>query len=287
MELFRALAVLAEAPRPETAAIAQALGLPGVPGASAFTDLFVFQLNPCASVYTGAEGALGGEARDRVAGFWRALQLDPPAEPDHLSALLGLYAELDDRERDARDEPARAAWRHARQSLLWEHLASWLGPYLACVERIAPAPYVSWARLVRMALWSEVEAMTAPTSLPLHLRAAPDLPEVEADAGTWLEALLAPVRSGVVITRADLARAATDLGLGLRAGERRYALRALFEQDAGRMVRWLAREAERAAEAYDVEAVPLRLIARFWAARARRTAQALMTGQTREAFDGR
>jgi sulfite exporter TauE/SafE len=35
---------------------------------------------------------LGGAARERVAGFWRAVGLVPPPEPDHLAALLGLAA---------------------------------------------------------------------------------------------------------------------------------------------------------------------------------------------------
>ena len=87
MELFRALAVLAEPPRAETAHLAVALELGAVPEASEYTDLFVFQLYPYASVYLGAEGMLGGEARDRIAGFWRALGQVPPAEPDHLAVM--------------------------------------------------------------------------------------------------------------------------------------------------------------------------------------------------------
>src|SRR4029453_9462546 len=95
MELFRALAVLVEPPdRPGAARVAEALGLGGAPEASAYTELFVFQLYPYASVYLGAEGMLGGEARDRVAGFWRALSLVPPAEADHLALMLALYARL-------------------------------------------------------------------------------------------------------------------------------------------------------------------------------------------------
>ena len=44
---------------------------------------------------------LGGEARDRIAGFWRALGLVPPPEPDHLAVMLGLYA----------GQPGARAWR--------------------------------------------------------------------------------------------------------------------------------------------------------------------------------
>ena len=95
MELFRALAVLAEPPeRPEVARLAELLDLGEPPSASEYTETFVFQLYPYASVYLGAEGMLGGEARDRVAGFLSALGLAPPHEPDHLSTLLATYAQL-------------------------------------------------------------------------------------------------------------------------------------------------------------------------------------------------
>ena len=40
---------------------------------------------------------MGGLARERIAGFWNAVGLTPPPEPDHLAALLGLYASLTER----------------------------------------------------------------------------------------------------------------------------------------------------------------------------------------------
>src|SRR3982750_3893746 len=94
MELFRALAVIAEPPTTATEQVAAALGLGPPADASAYTELFLLQLYPYASVYLGAEGMLGGEARDRVAGFWRALGETPPVEPDHLAVMLALYARL-------------------------------------------------------------------------------------------------------------------------------------------------------------------------------------------------
>ena len=115
--------------------MAEALGLGEPPAAADHDDLFTFQLYPYASVYLGAEGMLGGEARDRVAGFWRALGQTPPAEPDHLSVLLALYARLGELEAAAGEPEAAERWRHARKALLWEHLASWLPAYLAKLSR--------------------------------------------------------------------------------------------------------------------------------------------------------
>ncbi len=95
MELFRALAVLVEPPDREGAGrVAEALGFGGLPAPSEHTELFAFQLYPYASVYVGAEGMMGGEARDRVADFLSVLGMRAPTEPDHLQVMLGLYSLL-------------------------------------------------------------------------------------------------------------------------------------------------------------------------------------------------
>ena len=64
MELFRALAVLAEPPTLRSARVAEALELGVLPTAEEYTELFIFQLCPYASVYLGAEGMIGGEANE-------------------------------------------------------------------------------------------------------------------------------------------------------------------------------------------------------------------------------
>ena len=266
MELLRALAWYCEAPdlHPPRSArgsrvVAAALEL-ALPTAAEHTELFGFQLYPYASVYTGAEGLLGGEARDRVAGFWRALGVTPPAEPDHLASLLGLHAAL------AGEAGERA--RHSRHALLWEHLLSWLPPWLARLAELAPPSYAGWGSLVRDALLAEVEELGPPAATPLHLRLAPP-----PGGG---EVLLVAVQSGVVLTRADLARAARDLGLGLRQGERRFILDALVAQDATAVLNWLAREAGRQAALYRSAPAAWRPVVDHWASRAESTAGALL-----------
>jgi TorA maturation chaperone TorD len=254
-ELLRALAAHCAAPSP---AVAAALELP-VPTAAEHTELFAFQLYPYASVYCGAEGLLGGEARDRVAGFWRAVGAAPPAEPDHLATLLGLHAAL-------ADGPGARA-RHARHALLWEHLLSWLPAWLARLPAIAPAPYVRWGSLLTAALVAEAEELGPPAAPPLHLRLAPP-PD---GAG----ALLAAVRSGVVLTRADLARAGRELGLGVRQGERRFILEALLAQEPAAILEWLAGEAGRQAAALRSAPVAWLPVVEHWAGRAEATAAAL------------
>lgn len=242
--LLRALADLAARPHVGTAAVAEALELPRPPTATEHTDLFDFQVYPYASVHLGEEGMLGGDARDRIAGFLRALDVTPPPEPDHLVVLLHAYTDLTDL---AASGAPRAD--HARRVLLHEHLGSWVGRFLARVVELGAEPLRAWSRLTVATLAAELAQHGPPPELPPALREVPPLPEPEdATAADWTQGLLAPARSGLVIARADLSRAAHELGLGTRVGERAFVLRALLDQDARAVLGWLAREAYRQAE---------------------------------------
>jgi TorA maturation chaperone TorD len=267
MELFRALAVFAEPPAPESAPVARALELGELPAASEYTEVFVFQLYPYASVYLGAEGMLGGEARDLVAGFWRALGQTPPAEPDHLSVMLALYAELRELETNEHDDARRASWRRARRAYLWEHLLSWLPAYLSKLEEIAPPFYRRWAELLLDALLEEARATLEPQpQLSLHLRreVAGLVDPRAGETKEFLQTLLSPARSGMIIVRSDLARAARELELGLRIGERKYVLESLLAQDARGVLGWLAQEARAWGARHRKQGDPLGEIARAW-----------------------
>ncbi|MGH9038932.1 MAG: molecular chaperone TorD family protein [Acidimicrobiia bacterium] len=260
-ELFRALAVVCEDATPDHVRIAEAVGLP--PGSRAeHTETFILELPPYASVHLGAEGMLGGEAGDRVAGFWRAVGLMPPAEPDHLAALLGLYAAL-----AQSDEMG-----HARRALLWEHVLPWVPAYLTKLSAIAPASYAAWGDLLADMLRAEAAAGRPDTGLPLHLREAPPPIDPEEGLDDFLAGLLAPIRSGMIITRTDLGLAANALGLGLRQGERRYALKALLSQDAAATLGFLAGVADAWIEEHERSEPWLGDISRFWCSRAKITA---------------
>ncbi|MDT5060523.1 MAG: hypothetical protein QOH63_982 [Acidobacteriota bacterium] len=245
MELFRALAVLAEPPTVKGARVAEALELGELPTADEYTELFIFQLYPYASVYLGAEGMIGGEARDRVAGFWRALGQLPPAEPDHLSVMLALYARLVELETGESDAGRRESWRNARKAFLWEHLVSWLpAVYLTKLIGIASPFYSRWGTLLMRALMEEAATVGQQERLSLHLRDAPGLIDPRSNTlEEFLQSLLTPVRSGGILTRADLTRGARKLGLGLRMGERKFILKAMFAQDAPGVFDWLIEEA--------------------------------------------
>jgi TorA maturation chaperone TorD len=276
MELFRALASLVEPPDEAAGRVAAALGLGPAPGAAEHTEVFVFQLYPYASVYLGAEGMLGGEARDRVAGFWRALGQSPPAEADHLSVMLALYARLCELEAEAADARAREGWRGARKAFLWEHLLSWLPAYLAKLEETGAHFYRGWARVLAAALAGEAAGVGPQATLAIHLREHRPVADPRASsADEFVASLLAPARSGLILVRADLARAARELDLAPRPGGRAFVLKSLMGQDARAVLGRLAREAEAWAARHASAVATYGAPAEAWEVRAAHTARLL------------
>ena len=277
MELFRALAIFAEPPTTKAERVAEALELEALPGADEYTEIFIFQLPPYASIYLGAEGMIGGEARDRVAGFWRAIGETPPAEPDHLSVMLALYARLVELEVEESNVRRREGWRAARKAFFWEHLASWLFVYLIKLADTASQFYKRWSTTLQLALMEEAMILGDQERLPLHLREAPALIDPRSSgAEEFLQSLLTPVRSGIIVTRADLTRAARDIGLSLRMGERKFILKALFAQDANRMFDWLIVEAANWTRQHQgIQRGMLEEITKWWQQRAEATAALL------------
>ena len=109
--------------------------------------------------------------------------------------------------------------------------------------------------------------------LPVHLLMAPPLPDPRVDGGAGFAALLlAPVRSGMIVTRRDLGELGRSLGLGLRVGERRFILEHLLAQDAPGVLGGLSGLAAIAEARHADRRAALGPVADFWAARARTTA---------------
>lgn len=239
MEIFRALGALVEAPRSGLELVASSLELGELPSVHEHTELFALQLVPFASIYLDEEGRIGGEARDRICGFWRALDVDPAGEADHLTVLLSSYAELSEAERRATSAPEARARSHHREVFLREHLVSWLPAYLIKLREIAPPFYRRWSDLLRDALGRELERRPAKSVPSVHHRLTQDVSPSGDDSEDLLSSLLAPIRSGFILTRSDLAGASRALGIGSRLGERRFMLEAMLRQDptglAGRL----------------------------------------------------
>ncbi len=238
-ELLRALGAALVTPPPANQEVTRALGLPVLSGVD-HTDAFVLTAPPHAAIHLGPEGKLGGEGLDRVAGFWRALGLVPPEDADHLGVLLMLYAELGEAEAAAGGERSRAQLHVARAALLHEHLWSWTPGYLAAVRALDIPSVSAWAELTSETLLRESAEIDPPDLLPLALRTAPVGIQPSDSFEEVLDALVTPVRSGIILTQRDLGRAAAALGVGYRHGERRYALKAMLDQDKPATIRWLA-----------------------------------------------
>jgi hypothetical protein len=273
-ELLVALGAICDSPeaaRPATSA----LGLAPV-GADVHTSVFVLNCPPYASIHLGVEGQLGGEAADRAAGFWRVLGLTVPAEPDHLASLLALYAELGAAAAGAAAPKTRRAVEIARNALLWEHLWPWVPGYCHAVSDLGCDGLAGWAATLRAVLTADLAELLAGAeggpcaSLPLALRAAPAPLDDDAGLNGVLDALVAPLRTGIVLTRDSVARACRTVGVGLRIGERRFALRAMLEQDPAGTLGWLDDEAQRWAERHQRAGTDL--ASRWWAQRAAATA---------------
>lgn len=271
-ELLRALGAVADSPA-AARCVGPALGLDPVSDAE-HTEAFVLNCPPYAAIYLGPQGAIGGEGADRVAGFWRAIGIVPPAEPDHLAALLGLYARLGEAAAGARRPATAAALAQSRAVLFWEHLWPWLPAYLDAVTDVAVPSLTSWADLVRRALAAESGELPPCPRQPLALREAPPGAQPATGPGDLVELLTIPVRSGLILTRRRLAEGAGRAGVGFRIGERRFALRAMLEQDPRATVAWLAGEAGRWQRRHRDRA-PGDQVTGWWAARAARTGQVL------------
>jgi hypothetical protein len=271
-ELLRALGAVAGDPADARTAAA-ALGLPGC-GNAEHADVFVFNCPPYASVYLGAEGGLGGEGADRVAGFWRAIGLDS-GDPDHLTSLLSLYASLGEAGAEARTARTAAALNQMRRALFDEHLWPWLPGYLSAVTDLGVGALAAWAELTLRAVKRERGRGGAGLGgLPLALREAPAPAGGDGGVGELLGGLVVPVRSGLILTRRVVASGAGQVGAGHRIGERRFALRAMLESEPDRTASWLGQEAERWSRRH------LRIAAgdpvqRWWADRAAATARVL------------
>ena len=183
-----------------------------------------------------------------MGGFWRALGLTAPEDADHLGALLMLYAELGLAESLATNERSIEQLRTSRQALLHEHLWPWLPAYLHAVSELQVSSLAEWATLAQAAVLEEHDRSTPAPLLPLALREAPQALAGGDSVDDLLDAMVAPVRSGVVLTQRDLRAGAAVAGVGFRRGERRFALRAMLEQDAAATLGWLAQRARSWAE---------------------------------------
>jgi len=122
-------------------------------------------------------------------------------------------------------------------------------------------------------LRAEVADTKLPDLLPLALREATAPLSVQSSLDDALDAIVTPVRTGVVLTQRDLHAGARSAGVGFRRGERRYALRAMMQQDAAATMRWLLGHARAWVEVHDRSGEDS--TSQWWQDRARHTVRTL------------
>ncbi len=278
-ELLRALGAVCLQPPPASDQLCDALGIARWQRAE-HTGVFVLDLSPHSSIYLGAEGGIGGIAAETAAGIWRTLGLKPPGDADHIGTLLALYAHLGESAGSCQTEAAEKRLEHARQVLLWEHLWSWVPFYLEALtgQPESPAAARQWAAVLSSALDQEARWSEPPQVLPSVLRDAPPPLGEDPSVDDLVKSVATPVSSGFILTFSDLTRCAAAAGVGLRRGERRFALRAMLEQDPASTLSWLSSHARRWEDWFSARAEakhPGELIFEWWAQRAGHTARNL------------
>lgn len=271
-ELLRALGAVVLTSPPGNVELCRGLDLP-VPSGAEHTGVFVLAAPPHGAIHLGPDGQLGGEGLDRIAGFWRALGLRAPEDADHLGTLLMLYAELGAAESQTNDERLSAQLRRSRTALLHEHLWSWAPGYLGAVAALGVRPTTEWADVTLEALRAELADTEPPALLPLALRAAPPGLDPDDSLEDTLDVLVTPIRSGYVLTQRDLRVGAARSDVGFRRGERRYALKAMLEQDPRSTLAWLEEHARSWAGVHARSGSDA--TSTWWQARADHTAQVL------------
>jgi len=213
--------------------LSASLGVQGV-SASDLYQLFVKELPPFASIYLSSDGNIGGRSRSVIAGFYSALGIPTPSDPDHLAPLLRLLSEILNKEAELagagsnpEDGSRLASVSRARSVLVNDHLATWLPAYLLRAEEVAPRPLLGWVSCA-LDLFSVLVGechYVAPG--PQANDDGLVVPGSSAELISWITT---PGRSGIMLTHWDIANLAQQLGLALRVGRKRFVLEELWTQ---------------------------------------------------------
>lgn len=270
--LFPSLGELIQSPGQEQARIARMLGLPGEPARQDYTNLFVVQLFPYASIYLSADGLAGGVVRDRIIEFWKLLGRPLPDEPDHAAALLRSYGNL--QRGPSGEYTAPVATQQLRRAFFWESIASWLPVYLLRARELSSTLYKAWSDVTSDVIEAEAAQSGPPQVMPLHLASAPMPPALHA-AAAFVDSLFIPAVSGVILCRADLGRCAAATKVSIRTADRRHTLKLMITENTRAVCGWLHKEAARQAE--QIEALPpvFGAVREHWLTRAQASATAI------------
>jgi TorA maturation chaperone TorD len=226
--------------------------------AVAYTDLFLLNVYPYASVFLDLHGEMNGVRSQEILALYQHFDYQPESlaqagAPDHLGLLLGLLAYIPETERYA---------------VLNEYLMDFTPVLCLSVERqpgVHPFYSLLAARSRQELFKALVEEKLTTTGQHFSLPGVPatwiELPLVEEDEELSLSGLvqnlLTPAFSGVFLSRNRLGQWARQLGVPLAFGERYRLGNSLFEA-AGMVERlpellaWLEQEVDAWDAAYAV-----------------------------------
>lgn len=283
MHLFPSLGELVESPGIEHGRIARMLGLPGDATRKDFTNLFVVQLFPYASIYLSTNGQAGGSIRDEVGKYYQLLNGPVPDEADHVASLLKWYGLL---QTELNGYSKESQWRVVRQAFFWNCLASWLPIYLLRSREIGSTLYRAWSEVTLDVLEAEAVGVGSMATAPSPLLTAPALPSVREPLA-FVESLFVPAVSGLVLCRADLGRCAAEHRLVVRVADRRHNIKSFLAENANGTCSWLYAEALRQADNIRMLPGAFGPVREFWTRRAEATANAVLQFRSLYATGGK
>ncbi len=252
-------------PGAETLAAAAEAGLPGGAAsdlAAAWTDLFLLNVYPYGTAFTGLSGELNGpEAACALSRYeaaaYRPAELASAGAPDHAGLCLGFLAHL---EALGRWEPEFLGW-----------VLDWL-PVCALAIKRQPSVHPFYAGLADATIETLLRR-EAPASLPAVSRppgpAASEDAEGDLDLFGLIRFLLAPAASGFFLSRSRLGSLALEAGLRLPFASRFETALAILEAagECGR-VRQVLEGLGREAQGWDGAYVSLAVAHPSWRSRA-------------------
>jgi hypothetical protein len=209
--------------------------------ASAYTDVFLLNVPPYGSVYTGEDGEMNGPEAQRIAALFEAHGYCPPelsgvGAPDHVGLCLGFLGE--------------------RELEIGELGLDWIPVACLAVEREPSAHpfYRSLAARTRQTLLPRRARHDTPSAIGHPLSA-----DGELSLRNLVRFFLAPARCGVFLSRSRLGQMAKALDMRLPFGSRFDVAEMLFTS-AGE-----AGQVEELIDVLEAEIDDWRLAYRQWA----------------------
>lgn len=239
--------LLVEGPRPEVLRLARAVPalaavLPAPDADTGTLDelaadhyTLLTEVPPVASAILGDDGLIGGPEADAVRAAYQAGGFHPGRTDvaiDHVGLQLAYLAHLCAAEASALEDDAGAALQPLQQlqrGFLDEHLLRWLPAWVVATAGAGGPAWRTVAELALELVASHRSALPGPSQPPALPGHALDLEDPEVDLRRIATTIARPARSGWLLSKTALARAAAAAGVATGPGDRARALSGALE----------------------------------------------------------